>query len=157
MPLLPENKPRYLMGIGSPEDIIEGVDRGADIFDSVLPTRVARNGAMFTPSGRVNIRNARYRQMAQPVDPGCNCDTCRNFSAAYLHHLFRCGELLAYRLATIHNLSFISDLMRQIRNSIRDGTFSSFKSSFLANYKPTNERVRLDQKRKWLQSRHAAE
>ena len=157
MPLLPENKPRYLMGIGSPEDIIEGVDRGADIFDSVLPTRVARNGALFTPSGRVNIRNARYSQMAQPVVPGCNCDTCRNFSAAYLHHLFRCGELLAYRLATIHNLSFISDLMHQIRDTIRDGTFSRFKSSFLSNYKPTNEQVRLDQKRKWLQSRHSGE
>jgi queuine tRNA-ribosyltransferase len=145
------------MGIGSPEDIIEGVDRGADIFDSVLPTRVARNGALFTLSGRVNVRNAGYRQMAQPVVPGCDCDTCRNFSAAYLHHLFRCEELLAYRLATIHNLRFISDLMHQIRNTIMDGTFSCFKSSFLENYRPTNERVRLDQKRKWLQSHHSGE
>ena len=152
VPLLPADKPRYLMGIGSPEDIIEGVDRGADIFDSVLPTRVARNGALFTPSGRVNIRNAAYSQVEQPVVNGCNCNTCRNFSAAYLHHLFRCEELLAYRLATIHNLHFISNLMCRIRSAIMDGTFSSYKRNFWQNYRPTNEQVRLAQKRKWLAS-----
>jgi len=92
--LLPQNKPRYLMGIGSPEDIIEGVARGCDIFDSALPTRVARNGALFTPRGRVNIRNAAYSQMEPPIVPECDCYTCRNFSAAYLHHLFSCDELL---------------------------------------------------------------
>jgi len=155
--LMPENKPRYLMGIGSPEDIIEGVYRGGDIFDSALPTRVARNGALFTPSGRVNIRNAAYSQLEQSVVPGCNCYTCRNFSVAYLHHLFRCEELLAYRLATIHNLGFISDLMRQIKNAIIGGTFSSFKRTYLADYRPTDEWVRLDQKGKWLKTRHRRE
>jgi len=155
--LLPENKPRYLMGVGSPRDIIEAVARGCDIFDSALPTRIARNGAFFTRLERINIRNAAYRQMEQPVDPDCDCYTCRTFSAAYLHHLFSCEELLAYRLATIHNLSFISNLMGEIRNAILNGTFSSFKDSFLASYKPTDEQVRLNQKQKWLKSRKLRE
>ena len=155
--LLPPDKPRYLMGVGSPEDIIEGVARGIDIFDSALPTRVARNGAFFTPLGRVNIENAAYSQMEQPVVPDCNCYTCRNFSAAYLHHLFSSDELLAYRLATIHNLSFISDLMRQIKSAILNGTFSAFKDNFLANYKPTDEQIRLEQKQKWFKSRNRGE
>ncbi len=151
--LLPENKPRYLMGVGSPEDIVEGVARGIDIFDSALPTRIARNGALFTRLGRVNIRNADYSQMEQPVDPECECYTCRTFSAAYLHHLFKCQELLAYRLATIHNLTFISRLMRQVREAIQNGTFSVFKDKFLAGYQTTDEQVRLDQKQKWLKRR----
>ncbi len=88
-PLLPENKPRYLMGVGSPEDILNGVSQGIDMFDSVLPTRVARNGALFTTGGRLNIRNSMWKEMETPVDPACNCYTCRHFSAAYLHHLFR--------------------------------------------------------------------
>ena len=155
--LLPPDKPRYLMGVGSPEDIIEGVARGIDIFDSALPTRVARNGAFFTPLGRVNIGNAAYSQMEQPVVPDCDCYTCRNFSAAYLHHLFSSDELLAYRLATIHNLSFISDLMRQIKSAILNGTFSAFKDNFLANYKPTDEQIRLEQKQKWFKSRNRGE
>lgn len=155
--LLPLDKPRYLMGVGSPEDIIEGVARGIDIFDSALPTRVARNGAFFTPLGRVNIQNTVYSQMEQPIVPDCDCYTCRNFSAAYLHHLFSCDELLAYRLATIHNLNFISDLMRQIKGAILNGTFSAFKDNFLANYKPTDEQIRLDQKQKWLKSRNRGE
>ncbi len=141
------------MGVGSPEDIVEGVARGIDIFDSALPTRVARNGALFTRLGRVNIRRAAYRQMEQPIDPDCDCYTCRTFSAAYLHHLFNCRELLAYRLATIHNLSFISHLMHRVRSAIQNGTFGSFKNEFLASYQPTDERVRLDQKQKWLKSR----
>jgi len=151
--LLPEDKPRYLMGIGSPEDIVEGVARGIDIFDSALPTRVARNGALFIRQGRINIQNTVYSQMEQPVDPECNCYACRKFSAAYLHHLFNCRELLAYRLATIHNLTFMSNLMHKIRSAIQDGTFNSFKEDFLAKYKPTDEQVRLDQKQKWLKSR----
>ena len=151
--LLPENKPRYLMGVGSPEDLLEGVARGVDIFDSVLPTRVARNGAFFTWQGRHNIGNATYRQMEQPIDPDCDCYTCRTFSAAYLHHLFSCGELLAYRLATIHNLNFISNLMRKVRSAIQNGTFNSLKDNFLSGYKPTDEQTRLNQKRKWLKSR----
>jgi len=152
--LLPEDKPRYLMGVGSPEDLVEGIARGADIFDSALPTRIARNGAFFTHLGRVNIRNAGYSQKEQPIDPECDCYTCRTFSTAYLHHLFSCDELLAYRLATIHNLSFISNLMDKARSAILNGTFSSFKDSFLAGYRPTNEQVRLSQKQKWLKSRH---
>ena len=145
------------MGIGSPEDIIEGVARGCDIFDSALPTRVARNGALFTPLGRVSIQNAAYSQMEQSIVPDCDCYACRNFSAAYLHHLFSCDELLAYRLATIHNLNFISDLMRQIRSAILSDTFSAFKDNFLANYKPTDEQLRLDQKQRWLKSHNLGE
>jgi len=151
--LLPENKPCYLMGVGSPEGIIEGVARGIDIFDSALPTRVARNGALFTRLGRVNIRNAVFTQMEQPIDPDCDCYTCRTFSAAYLHHLFNCQELLAYRLATIHNLTFISHLMDRIRGAIQNGIFGSFKDEFLAGYQPTDEQIRLDQKQKWLKAR----
>jgi len=151
--LLPENKPRYLMGIGSPEDLLEGIARGIDMFDSALPTRVARNGAFFTKQGRHNIQNAVYSQLEQPIDPDCDCYTCRTFSAAYLHHLFDCNELLAYRLATIHNLSFISNLMCKVRNTILNGTFSAFKDNFLTSYKPTDEQLRLNQKQKWLKSR----
>jgi queuine tRNA-ribosyltransferase len=155
--LLPENKPRYLMGVGSPEDIIEAVARGCDIFDSALPTRVARNGALFTWQGRHNIRNATYSQMEQPVVPDCACYTCRNFSAAYLHHLFSCDELLAYRLATIHNLSFINNLVNKMKSAILDGTFVSFKDNFLANYQPANEQIRLSQKQKWLERRNLSQ
>ncbi len=151
--LLPEHKPRYLMGVGSPEDIVNGVARGIDIFDSALPTRVARNGALFTRRGRVNIRNAAYAQKEQPVEPGCGCYTCRTFSAAYLHHLFDRQELLAYRLATVHNLTFISRLMQEIRASIADGAFTAFQKEFLSGYQPTDEQVRLDQKQKWLKSK----
>jgi queuine tRNA-ribosyltransferase len=150
---LPENKPRYLMGVGSPEDIVEGVARGCDIFDSALPTRVARNGALFSWEGRLNITNAAYKTMEQPIVADCNCYTCRNFSAAYLHHLFSCGELLAYRLATIHNLSFISQLVNKIRGAINDGTFLSFKEQFLSTYQPADEPTRLAQKKKWLKRR----
>ena len=147
---LPENKPRYLMGMGSPEDIVEGIARGIDVFDCALPTRVARNGALFTHQGRVNIRNAAYHQEVGPVDPDCDCYTCRTFSAAYLHHLFNSQELLAYRLATIHNLTFMSRLVQKVKGAIRDGTFKSFRDEFLATYRPTNEPVRLNQKQKWL-------
>jgi queuine tRNA-ribosyltransferase len=157
MVFLPESKPRYLMGVGSPEDIIEAVSRGCDIFDSALPTRVARNGALFTWQGRRNISNAAYRQVDQPIVPDCNCYTCRNFSAAYLHHLFNSSELLAYRLATIHNLSFMSNLMDKIRGAIQDGTFLNFKNNFLASYQSTDEQVRLRQKQKWLEKRNLSQ
>lgn len=151
--LLPENRPRYLMGVGSPEDVFESVARGVDIFDSALPTRVARNGALFTRLGRINIGNAGYAGMGQPVEPDCDCYTCRTFSLAYLHHLFNARELLAYRLATIHNLRFVSKLMQNMREAILDGTFGSFKDEFLSNYQPTDEQARLAQKQKWLKSR----
>ncbi len=152
--LLPEDKPRYLMGVGAPEDLIEGVARGIDIFDCALPTRVARNGALFTRKGRVNIRRAAYSKMDRPIDPACDCYTCRTFSAAYLSHLFRSEELLGLRLATIHNLRFIRNLMRDIRNAILNGIFDVFAKDFLANYQPTNEQVRVEQKGKWLRGRN---
>ena len=152
--LLPNDKPRYLMGVGSPEDLLEGITSGLDIFDSALPTRIARNGAFFTSQGRHNIRNAAYGQLEQPLDPDCDCYTCRTFSAAYLHHLFSCQELLGYRLATIHNLTFINNLIQKIRSAILNGTFNSFKDNFMAGYKTTSEQMRLNQKQKWLESRN---
>ncbi len=150
MPLLPAHKPRYLMGVGSPEDILNGIARGIDMFDSVLPTRVARNGGLFTAGGRINIRNAGWKEVIEPVDPACSCYTCRHFSAAYIHHLFRAQELLAYTLATIHNLAFMHNFMQQVRDSIAKGNFTSFKNKFLAGYRTTDENVRLAQKQKWL-------
>jgi queuine tRNA-ribosyltransferase len=152
MSFLPSDSPRYLMGVGSPEDIVEGVSRGIDLFDSALPTRVARNGAIFTMQGRQNIRKAIYKTKEQPVDADCDCYTCRTFSAAYLHHLFKCEELLAYRLATIHNLRFITRLMQQIENAIQQGAFAAFKKDFLNQYQVTDEEIRLAQKQKWLNS-----
>jgi queuine tRNA-ribosyltransferase len=149
IPFLPVEKPRYLMGVGSPDDILNGVSLGIDMFDSVLPTRVARNGALFTDRGRLNIHNARWKEDPQPVDPGCSCYTCRRFSAAYLHHLFRAEELLAYTLATVHNLAFMCNFMHRVRDSIAQGTFNSFKDNFLAGYCAPNEKTRLAQKQKW--------
>lgn len=151
--LLPQDKPRYLMGMGSPEDIVTGVALGIDLFDSALPTRVARNGALFTKTGRCNLRNAVYRTKDEAIDPECDCYTCRTFSATYLHHLFKGEELLAYRLATIHNLRFITRLLQKIRDSIHHGTFSSFRKEFLTNYQPTDEETRLNQKQKWLRGK----
>jgi len=155
--MLPENKPRYLMGVGAPEDIVEGVARGIDIFDCALPTRVARNGALFTGKGRINIRRAAYSRLDRSIDPECDCYTCRTFSAAYVNHLFRSEELLGLRLASIHNLRFISNLIKDIRNAILEGIFKSFREEFLAGYKTTNERTRLDQKGKWLRGRSKRE
>jgi len=151
--LLPEARPRYLMGVGSPDDIVEGVARGIDIFDSALPTRVARNGALYTWEGRRNIRNAAFRRMEKPIVAGCDCYTCRTFSAAYLHHLFKCEELLAYRLATVHNLHFIHGLMERIRGAIMAGTLPRFREEFGSRYKPTDEKTRVSQKQKWLKAK----
>jgi queuine tRNA-ribosyltransferase len=121
--LVDDPRVRYLMGLGSPVDILEAVDRGVDLFDSVLPTRVARNGQLWVPGGRINIRNARFADDPEPVQADCQCLLCRRFSRAYLAHLFRAGELLAYRLATCHNLTFSLDFMARIRASLRAGTF----------------------------------
>ena len=151
--LLPAHKPRYLMGVGSPEDIVEAVVGGIDIFDSALPTRVARNGALFTRKGRINITNARYKNMEGPFDVACGCYTCQNFSAAYLHHLFHCGELLALRLATLHNLTFMHNLIQDIRTAILNDSYASFREDFHKNYQPTNEEARIEQKKKWLKAR----
>lgn len=134
-PLLPVNKPRYLMGVGSPEDLFEGVGRGIDMFDCVLPTRAARNGGLFTRQGRINLRAARYAEDTAPVEPGCDCYTCQRFSRAYLRHLFKAQEILGLRLATLHNLRFMLRLMGEIRQSILDGCFVSFKESFLKEYR----------------------
>ena len=134
VPLLPERKPRHLLGIGSPEDIFEGVARGIDIFDCVLPTRIARNGALFTRTGRLNIRNARYADDPAPIEDGCACYTCRHFSRAYLRHVIMAKEILGIRLATLHNLHFMLNLMREIREAIQASNFSDLKKEFLANY-----------------------
>jgi queuine tRNA-ribosyltransferase len=152
--MLPVDKPRYLMGVGSPEDILHGIDYGIDIFDSALPTRVARNGALFTASGRKNITKAYYRLKDEPIDTTCDCYTCRHFSAAYLNHLFRAGELLAYRLATIHNLRFISNLVKNARAAINNDSFTVFKQEFISGYRTTDESTRVSQKKMWLNTRH---
>jgi queuine tRNA-ribosyltransferase len=134
-PLCPSGSPRYLMGVGSPEDLFECVARGVDLFDCVLPTRIARNGALFTRGGRLNLRNAQYAADSRPVEEGCRCYTCRNFSRAYLRHLMVCGEVLGLHLATVHNLTFILDLMHSIRTSIAEGVFSTFMEEFLVGYR----------------------
>ncbi len=142
IPILPIGKPRYLMGVGAPEDLLECVARGVDLFDCVLPTRLARNAALFTRQGRLNLRNARFERDAMPIEEGCGCYTCHHFSRAYLRHLFRVGELLAYRLATIHNVHFLLQLMRDMRAAIASGRFSSLKDGFLANYSIVPHQVR---------------
>ena len=128
--LLPENKPRYLMGVGSPDCLLEGVMRGIDMFDCVLPTRIARNGTVFTSKGKLVIRNAEYAEDFRPLDDECDCYACRNFSRAYIRHLFKAQEILAARLATIHNLRFLIKLMENIRKSIKDDTFLEFRKEF---------------------------
>jgi len=146
VPELPTNKPRYLMGVGAPEDIVEGVARGVDIFDCVLPTRVARNGGLLTPQGRLNLRNARYAADPLPVEPGCDCYACQHFSRAYLRHLLKTEEILGLHLATVHNVRFMIKLMAQIRQQIAAGTFAAFREAFLAEYRLPNQEVRHAQR-----------
>jgi queuine tRNA-ribosyltransferase len=131
-PLLPASKPRYLMGVGTPEDIVEAVSCGMDMFDCVLPTRNARNGMLFTSFGRMVIKNARHRTEDMPVDPECGCYTCTHYSRAYLHHLFSAREILSYRLNTIHNLFFYLNLMAAMRKALSEGTFAEFRREFHA-------------------------
>jgi queuine tRNA-ribosyltransferase len=130
---LPAHKPRYLMGVGTPEDLVEGVAAGVDLFDCVMPTRNARNGHLFTRFGDLKLRNARYKTDEQPIDPSCACHTCRHFSRAYLHHLDRCGEMLAPMLASIHNLHYYVNLMREVRESLDAGRFADFSRQFSAD------------------------
>lgn len=144
---LDSSRPHYLMGVGSPEDLWLSVGYGIDMFDCVQPTRVARHGGLFTPDGRVNIRAARFREVADPVDPSCDCYTCRTFSSAYLHHLFRAEELLAYRLATIHNLRFVLRQMEEMREAIHAGRFYDAQRAFLERYLPVDEATREQQRR----------
>ena len=130
MECLPEDRPVYLMGVGSPEDLIEGVRGGIDMFDCVMPTRNARNGTLFTVNGRLTIKNARYVDDERPIDKNCRCYTCTHFSRGYLRHLFMAKEILAYRLNTIHNLYYYCHLMSEIRQAIREDTFSSYCNRF---------------------------
>ena len=129
--VLPEDRPRYVMGVGTPDDIVRCVEMGVDMFDCVLPTRNARNGTLITSEGKVVIKNARYANDDRPLDPECNCYTCRNFSRAYLRHLFMAKEILVYRLNTIHNVHFYIQMMRKIRDSIHNNAFVQFKMGFL--------------------------
>ncbi len=131
-PLLPEEAPRYLMGVGKPEDIVESVLRGVDLLDCVMPTRNARNGHLFTHHGDIRIRNSRYRQDARPLDETCGCYTCRHYSRAYLRHLDQCREILGARLNTIHNLHYYLDLMRQLRAAIVENRLTGFVADFYA-------------------------
>ena len=129
-PALPQDFPVYLMGVGTPSDLVEGVWRGVDMFDCVMPTRNARNGALFTSFGKISIKNARFRDDPLPIDETCNCYTCRNYSRAYLRHLFQAREILSYHLNTIHNLHFYLNLMADIRKAIEDDCFARFRKDF---------------------------
>ena len=152
-PELPRDKPRHLLGVGSPEDLVISVGLGMDMFDCVLPTRVARHGGLFTHAGRVNIKSARFRTQHGPIEEGCDCYTCRNYSAGYVHHLARTGEQLYYRLGSIHNIRFMLRLAGELRAAIVEGTYCAFRDDFLARYIPTSEKVREDQREKWRAAR----
>lgn len=134
VPLLPEDKPRYLMGVGSPDDLLEGVLRGIDMFDCVLPTRIARNGTAMTSQGKVVVRNASYAEDFTSLDPDCDCYTCRNYTKAYLRHLIKCNEILGARLLTIHNLHFLLKLMENVREAIREDRLLDYKKDFFEKY-----------------------
>jgi queuine tRNA-ribosyltransferase len=140
--LLPPGQPRYLMGVGKPDDLVESVARGVDLFDCVLPTRNARNGQAFTAGGPVVIKQARYVRDPAPIDGGCGCYTCRRFSRAYVRHLFVSGELLAYRLLTLHNLHFFLGLLRVMREAIEIRRFGAFRDRFLSGYQVSSQPVR---------------
>ena len=133
-PLLPDDRPRYLMGIGTPDYIFDAVTAGIDMFDCVFPTRIARNGTVLTPRGRVVLKNEAHREATDPIDPECGCATCRSYSRAYLRHLFKTGEMLGPMLATEHNLFFLARLLDDIRASIRDGSYERFRDSFMHRY-----------------------
>ena len=147
-PELPEDRPRYLMGVGAPEDLVEGVARGVDMFDVVLPTRIARNGTLLLRTGRLNLKNATNALKDEPIEQGCGCPTCAGYSLAYLHHLYRCEELLVYRLATIHNIWFMTALIGDIRTSILEGRFAAFREEFHQRYRPPDAEVAQAQREK---------
>lgn len=134
LPLMPQDKPRYLMGVGSPDCLVEGVARGIDMFDCVLPTRIARNGTVFTRRGKLVVRNAVYARDFSPLEEGCTCYACQNFSRAYIRHLVKANEIFGLHLTTIHNLHFLLKLMQDIRENILAGTFSAFYKEFFANW-----------------------
>jgi len=132
--MLPEGRPRYLMGVGMPQDILDSVEMGIDMFDCVIPTRYGRNGTAFTSVGKLTVRNSPYIEDLKPLDPQCSCYTCKNFSRSYLRHLFNTQELLGLRLVTLHNVHFYLELMRKAREAIRRDKFTEFKKEFLNNY-----------------------
>jgi len=134
-PRLPAHKPHYLMGVGTPEDLLDGVSSGIDMFDCVMPTRNARNGHLFTRFGDLRLRNARYKTDERPIDDTCSCYTCGHFSRAYLHHLDRCGEMLGPMLTSVHNLHFYLNLMREVREALEAGGFEAFRQQFEADRK----------------------
>lgn len=131
-PFMPQSKPRYLMGVGTPEDMIEAIERGVDMFDCVMPTRNARNATLFTSFGKLNIKGAAFKEDDTPIDPECSCYTCRRYSRAYINHLYRAGEIAYYRLATLHNLHYYLQLMREAREAILSQTWTEFKNHFYA-------------------------
>jgi queuine tRNA-ribosyltransferase len=141
---LPGDRPRYLMGVGKPEDLVESVARGVDMFDCVLPTRNARNGQAFTGDGPLTIKQARYARDPAPLDADCGCYTCRTFSRAYLRHLFIAGELLVFRLLSLHNISFFLSLMAAMRDAIERGVFGPFRTRFFARYAVSSAEIPLD-------------
>ena len=136
---LPADKPRYLMGVGEPEDLLEGVKRGIDMFDCVLPTRLARHGTAYTATGKLVVRNAQYAEDFGPLDPECSCRVCRRYSRAYLRHLIKSGEILGLRLLSYHNVHFLVELMKRIRESLENNTFEVFRRSFLEKYRTKRE------------------
>ncbi|PKL48384.1 MAG: tRNA guanosine(34) transglycosylase Tgt [Candidatus Riflebacteria bacterium HGW-Riflebacteria-2] len=131
---MPEHLPRYLMGVGTPEDLLVGVERGVDMFDCVHPTRIARHATVFTRNGRISLLNARWQLSDQPIDEGCNCYACRTFSRGYLRHLFKAREILGLRMASLHNVTFMVNLMNEIRQALLDGSFLALRDAFLAKY-----------------------
>jgi queuine tRNA-ribosyltransferase len=143
------------MGVGSPEDLVEAVGLGVDLFDCVLPTRLGRNGSLFTGTGRVNVKSAHFRADPGPAEPGCDCPLCSRFSMAYLHHLFRNDEILGYRLGAMHNLRHLGRLVEAMRQAIRAADYDRFRADFLARYRAVDEGVRAEQRGRWLQRRAA--
>ena len=133
-PKMPVEKPRYLMGVGDPEDLLEGIEAGIDMFDCVMPTRNARNGSLFTSRGKISIKQSRFRDDPEPLDPECECSTCQNYSRAYLRHLFKSSEILGVRLNTYHNLFFYLSLVKNARFAIKGQRFPEFKKDFLEKY-----------------------
>jgi queuine tRNA-ribosyltransferase len=135
-PYLPAEKPRYAMGLGTPSQMVEMVARGVDMFDCVLPTRIARNGTAFAENGTMNLKNAEYTRDLRPIEEGCECHACRSFTRSYLRHLIKANEILGLRLVSLHNLHFYLRLMRRVRTAIIEGSFNEFRMRFVANYKP---------------------
>lgn len=148
---LPVDRPRYLMGVGSPEDLVNSVARGVDMFDCVLATRLGRNGTLFTDHGRANVRNARFREDPGPIDHDCDCPACARHSMAYLHHLFRNDEILGCRLASLHNIRYLIRLTERMRAAIAEGSFVEFAADYLGAYRAVDEGVRREQKERWLE------